>query len=134
MLGVDTNILVRFFTRDEKRQFEQASRLVGSAGDGELFIGPVVLVELTWILRSAYRYERTVILDLLDDLLEFREFTIGDRELVQRALDDVRTHGGDFADALIALLNGRDGCMHTVTFDKKAARLDSVRPIEDALR
>lgn len=127
MLGIDTNVLIRFFTRDDERQFEHASRLIGAAENGGLFVSPIVLVELSWVLRSGYGHKRDEILNVLDRLLEVRQFTIGDRDIVRQAITNVRSNGGDFADALISLCNKRDGCEDTVTFDKRAIRLEGMR-------
>ena len=121
MLGVDTNVLVRFFTGDDPGQFQTAKDLIEGASDGELFINSLVLAELHWVLRRGYLIEAKSILELFDRLFEFREFTIGDQELVQQALLEARATGGDFADSLIAQINQANGCSVTLTFDKAAA-------------
>lgn len=133
MLGVDTNILVRFFTRDDPRQYEQAVRLVDGADDGELFVGPVVLVELYWVLRRSYGLNRSRVFALLDDLLEFREFTVGAADFVRHALANARELRCEFPDALIGLLHVDSGCEHTATFDKRAQRLETMIAVEALL-
>lgn len=125
--GVDTNVLVRFFTRDDPEQFRLASELIGSAQPGELFLSPVVLVELNWTLLRAYRMPRADVMNVLNGLVESVEFTIGQRELVMRAILMADDANCDFSDALIALLHESAGCRDTVTFDHRALRLPQMR-------
>ncbi len=121
MLGVDTNVLVRFFTNDEPKQFGRARRFIEEAGPGELFLDIVVLAELHWVLSRVYGFAKSEVLVVIEGLLNSREFTVGERELAEAALA-IGKSGGDFADALIAGSNARLGCERTVTFDRKAAR------------
>ena len=130
MQGVDTNILVRFFTADDPEQFELARQLVAGADDGELFVDMIVLVELNWTLRRVYGYGQTEVLDLLEELIGSREFSIANADLVSGALTAARAAGCDFADALIALGNAAAGCQHTRTFDKTASRLEQMVALE----
>lgn len=129
MRGVDTNVLVRFFTRDDAAQFALASDLIRAATDGELFVDPVVLVEFNWTLRRVYRMPRAEVMNVLNGLVEFVQFTIGRRDLVVRAILAAEEAGCDFSDALIALLHEDAGCENTVTFDERAQRLPQMMPV-----
>ncbi len=119
MKGLDTNVLVRYLTQDDPDQSRRANAfLQEAASKGErCFIGSVVLCELVWVLRGAYGYERDDVCMVLEKLLSTVEFSIEDKELAYRALEDYRT-GGDFADHLIGWRNGKVGCDVTVTFDR----------------
>lgn len=133
MLGVDTNVLVRFFTRDDQAQFEEAQRLVAGAGEGGLYIDPIVLVEFNWVLRRVYGMTRKEVFLVLDGLFEAREFTIGDRDLAREALQAAVTTGADYADALIAAMHQKAGCRSTATFDERAQRLDQMVAVSEAI-
>lgn len=133
VLGVDTNVLVRFFTRDDPLQYAVAQRLVAEAEPGSLYIDPIIMIELNWVLRRVYGYSRAEVFEILNGLLDFQEFRIGDRPIVLAALNAATTTGGDFSDAVIALLHDRAGCRRTVTFDLKAQRFDQMIAVEDAL-
>ncbi|KQN77299.1 type II toxin-antitoxin system VapC family toxin [Devosia sp. Leaf64] len=133
MLGVDTNVLVRFFVRDDEDQFSQAERLIGGAGSGTLFISPIVMVELNWVLRRVYRYSRQEVMDVLQGMTEFRQFQLGKREMITEALSLASASGVDFSDALIALLDREAGCTATVTFDVRALRLEQMLAVGEAL-
>lgn len=133
MLGVDSNILVRFFTRDDEKQYDQASRLFDQATDRSLFISVIVLVELNWTLRRVYKRPTRVVLKTIEDLIDTRQFTIEDRDNVFRAIMVARATGADFADALIALRNEADGCDRTATFDQQAFRIEQMTPVADII-
>ncbi len=123
MLGIDTNVLVRFVTRDEPRQAKRArATVVDAAERGErLFVNAIVLCELVWVLRSAYTESRERICEVLALLLSTPEFVIEDADLARRALRDYEA-GGDFADPFIGHRNRRSSCEVTLTFDKRLAR------------
>jgi predicted nucleic-acid-binding protein len=133
VLGVDTNILVRFFTRDDQAQFDSAARLIADATDGSLFISVVVLAELNWVLARAYDVPRKNLLLLMNSLLEMREFTVEAADRVRLALNMAGEQGCDFVDALIAYGNVEMGCTATVSFDKKALRMKQFVALEDVL-
>lgn len=129
--GVDTNILVRLVTQDEPSQFAQAIALIASAEPGELYVDPLVLVELNWTLRRVYRLAQKEVLGVVEQLTETREFTVGQRTIVRTALSAAQTTGCDFSDAMIALLHEAAGCGSTYTFDVRAQRLEQMRPVPE---
>lgn len=90
---------------------------------------PVVLVEFNWTLRRVYRMPRAEVMNVLNGLVEFVQFTIGRRDLVVRAILAAEEAGCDFSDALIALLHEDAGCENTVTFDERAQRLPQMMPV-----
>jgi len=133
VLGVDTNVLVRFFVGDDEEQFAQAKGLIGAADQGALFVSPVVMVELNWVLRRVYGYSRDAVMVVLQGMTEFRQFQLGKREMIVEALSLSSATGADFSDALIALLDQEAGCTATVTFDRKAPRLSQMMAVSEAL-
>ena len=130
MLGVDSNVLVRFFTRDDEAQFDQASRFFGRAEDRSLYLNIIVLVEVNWTLRRVYKRSRQEVLQTLEDLLQTRQFVIEDRDNVMRAIAIARTTKVDFSDALIALRNEVAGCLATATFDHDALDIEQMTDVE----
>lgn len=129
MIGVDSNVLVRFFTRDDEEQFEQASRFFASASDRGLFLSTIVLVEVNWTLRRVYKHARKDVLQILDDLVHTRQFVTEDRDNVLRAIAIARATRADFSDALIALRNEADGCPQTATFDRDALEIEQMKQV-----
>jgi predicted nucleic-acid-binding protein len=124
--GLDTNVLVRFLTRDDPAQFVRAERAIETlAHRGEsMRIDIVVLCELVWVLRAGYGLERGPIADAIDSLLEVAAFEIEDRDLVRVAVAAYRRAAGDLSDCLVGLRNARAGCESTLTFDRVLRRLD----------
>lgn len=129
MNGIDTNVLVRLITRDDPHQARRAADLVAAAGEGELFINVVVLAELAWVLKRGYRYAAGEILDIIQGLLDSREFSVGQRPLVADAVRNARSAGCGFADALIERLNIASDVGTTFTFDTRARRLSSMKSV-----
>ena len=121
MIGLDTNVLVRYLTQDDPDQTRRANAIVAeSVAAGErCFLGAIVLCELTWVLREAYGTSKADLVRTLDLILATRQFEIGGKDLVREALDAYRTGRADFADYLIGASHRHDGCEETVTFDRR---------------
>jgi len=121
VIGLDTNILVRYLTQDDPAQARRATAIViETTGRGDrCFIGAVVLCELTWVLREAYSRTKTELVKTLDLILATRQFEIGDKDLVREALQAYREGRADFADYVIGAGHRHAGCDETVTFDRR---------------
>jgi len=129
LIGLDTNILVRYFTHDDARQTPLALRLVDEQLDPAHpgHISLVTLAELVWVLRTVYGAERETVIDIVSRLLGDARFVTQASSSVWAALDAYRNAPIDFGDALIAALNRDAGCLETLTFDRGAARISGVR-------
>jgi predicted nucleic-acid-binding protein len=120
MTALDTNVLVRYLTQDDASQARKASALIERAiADGErVHIDTIVLCELIWVLRTAYRHDRETVAATLARLLEAAQLSIDDRDRVSEAARLYATGTGDFADYVLGLRNRDAGCETTVTFDR----------------
>jgi len=127
MIGLDSNVLVRLITRDDPVQTAAAQGLVEGAGDDGMFVSLVVLAEIAWVLRRAYRYEAAMVLSAIERVLDGREFLVERQALAKAALADARAAGCGYADALIALLAVEAGASFTLIFDFKAKGLPTMR-------
>lgn len=121
MIGIDTNVLVRYLTQDDASQVRKVDALFDEAiEDGlRLRIDEIVLCEVVWVLRAAYRLGKPAIAQALDKVISTAVFSFDDRELLRGALADYLDGPGDFADYVIGRRNVRGGCEHTVTFDRQ---------------
>lgn len=125
MIGLDTNVLVRYLAQDEPAQSARATRLI----ERELserrpgFVSLIVLVETCWVLKRLYGATAVELRATVGDLLDARQLVVENRGVVTRALARLADEHGDIADALIAECALHAGCARTVTFDKTAARL-----------
>ena len=127
MIGLDTNVLVRYLVQDEPKQAARATRLI----EEELsvsepgFISLVVLVELCWVLKRLYSASTDELLATVEDLLNTPRFQLDRRDVVAATVQFMKVREGakaGFADALIAQLASAQGCSRIVSFDKAAAR------------
>ena len=115
MLAVDTNVVVRYLTRDDAKQFAKASALIGSE---EVYVCTTVLLETEWVLRRGYRFSRQRVIAALAAFAGLPRVTLEEPALAAKALDWTR-HAMDFADALH--LAKAQGCEAFVSFDERLA-------------
>jgi predicted nucleic-acid-binding protein len=125
MLGLDTNVLVRFLVQDDQAQFERAQKLISResrTGSGVL-IGLLVLLETEWVLRSRYSLAKSEILAAFSGLLASAELRFEDEHSIETALFAWKDSPADFADCLIGARHRALGCRATASFDVKATKL-----------
>ena len=123
MIGLDTNVLVRYVMQDDPRQSPRATRLVESlSADDPGFIPVVALVELVWVLTASYGLGRTQVVTVLETLVRSKELVIDRADLVTQALNRYGAGSADFADVLIERIAAAAGCSVTVTFDAGAVK------------
>ena len=128
MIGIDTNVLVRYLAQDDDVQSLVASRVIDALTvEAQAHIPIVVLVETVWVLSRAYRSSRAQIAATIETLLRARELVVENAEIAYLALATYQATNADFADALIAHGARRAGCTETVTFDKAAAASTGMR-------
>jgi predicted nucleic-acid-binding protein len=127
LIGLDTNVLVRYIVQDDAAQFKVAERFSETQLSAQQpgFINQIALCELVWVFESIYKFPRNDIAAALQRLLETNVFVVERSDLAWQALTHYRGNH-DFADALIALTNAGYKCKRTVTFDKNAGRLSGM--------
>lgn len=125
MIGLDTNVLVRYIVQDDKKQAELARILIEEKCDSAnpAHISLIVLCEIVWILNGPYKATKTQIIEVLQNILLTETFDIELHDTAWIALKDFTETNADYADCIIARLNQEKGCSTTYTFDKKAAKL-----------
>jgi predicted nucleic-acid-binding protein len=123
MIGLDTNVLVRYIMQDDAKQAPLATRLVESlSAEAPGFVPLVAVVELAWVLSSAYDLKREQLVQAFEGLLRTKELVIERAEVVWKALRAFQSANADFADCLIARSAASAGCEKTMTFDRGAAK------------
>ena len=125
MIGLDTNVLVRYLTQDDPLQSPRATELLErhllESGPG--FISTVVMAETACVLERAYRFTATEIAAAIERLLAADRLRVEREQEVYSAMVALREGIGAFADALIGAVGLSEGCSYTATFDRKALRL-----------
>jgi predicted nucleic-acid-binding protein len=132
MPALDTNVLVRWLTRDDEAQYAVAGRKLAAARQQgqSLWVAPTVLLELEWVLRSRYRVGRVAMASTFDALLQVHELSFGEEVAVERALWRFkRDDAPDFADCLHASLAEGAGQGPLLTFDTRAATMPGAQAI-----
>jgi predicted nucleic-acid-binding protein len=128
MIGIDTNVLVRFIAQDDPVQSPKAAAFVESLSKvNPGYVTVVTLAELAWVLRYHYDVPRHVLGDVVERLLNLPVVMIDCEQQVREALVAFRASTVDFSDQLIERCGSAAGCEETVTFDRKAARLTGMR-------
>lgn len=133
MLGVDTNVLVRFLSGDDEMQSAEAAALVARSVNQPVYLSLLVLAEAFTVMTKVKKYPAGKVLDAYRLLLRSPHMKVERSDLFVRALDDAARTRADLPDALIALQNEDVGCVATATFDLRASRLDAMCAVKDCL-
>ncbi len=130
MIGLDTNVIVRYLTQDDSVQSRRATEILEQQLTKERpgFICVVTMVEIVWVLDRAYGLTAQEIAAALERMLQTDVLLIENEQEVFTAMIALKEKQGAFADALIAALGAKAGCKHTLTFDQKALRLSGFEP------
>jgi predicted nucleic-acid-binding protein len=124
MLAVDTNVLVRLVARDDADQVRAAEDFVGKGA----WISNLVLAETLWVLDSVYELSREQISTAVEMLLNHRDLTLQDADVVTSALDHYRRRPAvDFSDCLVLEISRKAGHLPVATFDRDFAKLEDVQ-------
>ena len=131
MIGLDTNILLRAVTDDDRKRSPLARRLLAQLSpDNRGVLNCVVLAEFVWTLRTGYDYERLEIVEMIEGMLRSGAYFFTDRDAVVAAVAKCGKEPLHFADALIGELNRGAGCNRTMTFDVGAGKSDAFQLVE----
>jgi len=125
MIGLDTNILVRYLAQDDPIQSPLATDIIEFrlTEENPGFISTVATVETVWVLDRAYGLADDEIAAAIERILQADTLVVQDEQEVFMAMIALKEGSGSFADALIGALGARAGCARTLTFDKTALRL-----------
>lgn len=131
MIGLDTNVLVRYIAQDDPKQSPKATRLIESLTvEDPGFVSVVSLIELVWVLSGCYGSTKSEICAVLETLLRTKELAVVQADTVWKALRVFREGKAEFADCLIERSANAAGCSHTATFDRDAAKTCGMKLIE----
>ena len=125
MIGLDTNVVVRYLTQDDPAQSKKASLLIENTLNEHNpgYISLIVLIEICWVLESCYDQKKSNLIEVIEGLLTTKQFQVERASIAHNALKKYRIGKGDFSDAVIETVCKEAGCEKTLTFDKKAISL-----------
>ena len=129
MIGLDTNLLVRYLAQDDVSQSRQAAQIIERQLTEESpgFISLVTMVETVWVLGRAYKLSNQEVAAAVERILQVESLQVQNEQQVFTAMIALKTGMGSFSDALIGALGEWAGCAATLTFDRKAKRLRQFR-------
>jgi predicted nucleic-acid-binding protein len=124
LIGIDTNVLVRYILDDDQVWSPPAQRFIDDDCTVERpgYVNLVVLVELAWVLRSTHGWGRSEISTVISDFLLADNLVLEQPLLVAAALRQFKDGGADFADFIIQAMNQSANAEPTVTIDKDASK------------
>ncbi|MEQ1600667.1 MAG: type II toxin-antitoxin system VapC family toxin [Methylophilaceae bacterium] len=122
MIGLDTNVLIRYLLRDDETQAQIAKRIIEA--HEEIVISLLTIQETEWVLRSCAKLDKLLIISLFKALLETYNIRIQAEDVLEQALLTFENCNADFSDCLMIAQYRQMGCESMVTFDQKAARID----------
>ena len=123
MIGLDTNVVVRYIMQDDARQAALANQLIESLSPASCgYISLICLAELYWVLDHTYKLSRTQLQQALRSILTSETLLVENAELVGKAFHAYSNGNADFDDCLIAQCSKAGGCSAVMTFDKTAAK------------
>jgi predicted nucleic-acid-binding protein len=127
MRSVDTNVLVRLVVRDSPEQVRLAESFIASGA----WVSHLVLAEAMWVLDAVYDRTPEQIAGAIDMLLNHKDLTIQDAEVVTAALEHFRKRPGlGFSDCLVLEIARKAGHAPLGTFDRDLAKLDGVKRLQ----
>lgn len=132
MIGLDTNVVIRYLVQDDKKQSDLATQFIEKTLTVEEpgYINHVCLCEITWVLQRCYGVTKPQLQAIIESLLTTKQFLVENVEVAWKSLRAFNESGAEFSDALIGQANVYHGCEFTVTFDKKASSLSGFNLLE----
>jgi predicted nucleic-acid-binding protein len=125
MIGLDTNVLVRYLTQDDSVQSARATAIIEkrltAAEPG--FVSVVAMVETVWVLERSYGLTQKQVAAAVERILQIEALVVENEQEVFAAMAVIKESLGSFADAVIAAMGANAGCSHTLTFDRSALRI-----------
>jgi predicted nucleic-acid-binding protein len=126
MRAVDTNVLVRLITQDDPRQVAAATRWV----EGGVWVSLLALAEAVWVLSAVYGRGPNEVASAVETLLNHKELTLQDSEVVAAALVEFRKRPQvSFSDCLLLELARKAGHLPLGTFDRDLSKLDGAEKL-----
>ncbi|KVF64795.1 MULTISPECIES: PIN domain-containing protein [Burkholderia cepacia complex] len=131
MIGLDTNVLVRYFAQDDEIQSKKATALMESLSpERPGYVSQVALIEVVWVLGRCYRVEREQMKDIVESMIGTKELVVESADTVRRALRVFASSKADFADCLIERSGYVAECEYTATFDVLASKVAGMQLIK----
>lgn len=123
MIGIDTNVIVRYIVQDDPKQAKAATKLIEQVCSPENpgFLNHIVLCEIAWVLKRSYKQSKKSICQIIEQIIRTDRMVVEDIQLVWKALETFKETKADFSDCLLGQRNLQAGCEYTSTLDDAAS-------------
>jgi predicted nucleic-acid-binding protein len=126
MRAVDTNVLVRILARDDPKQVRVADEFVAASA----WVSLLALAETMWVLTTVYERDAAEIGASVEQLLNHKDLTLQDREVVEAALEIFRSRPAlGFTDCLLLEVARKAGHLPLGTFDRNLSKIDGAEKL-----
>lgn len=124
MIGLDTNVLVRYLVQDDVTQAKAATRLIeGTCTKNDPgFLNHLVLCETLWVLEGCYGQPKDALVKTVEQILRVAQLRVDEPQMVWQALEDYRNNQAGFADYLLGRINRSRDCTTTMSFDRHTSK------------
>ena len=123
MIALDTNVLVRYIVQDDKPQAKKATQAIEAlTADDPAFISCIVLCEINWVLKSAYKISKEDCIGALRSILSVAVFDVERFDVCSKALTLYEAGAADFSDYVIQQIARQEGYNTVLSFDKQAQK------------
>ena len=124
MIGIDTNVLIRYLAQDDPIQSQLATKFIEKHCTAETpgFINHITLCEMCWVLKRLYKTRNEELHRIIEQLLRTAQLAVQHPQIVWMALEAFQRSDADFPDCLISQVNLENDCASTVTLDRQASR------------
>ena len=122
MIGLDTNVMVRYIEQDDPIQSPKADEIINAlTPQNPGYLSVVAIVEISWVLMGPYKRTKSQVVTVVDWILNTQQLVVENSRLVIQALNAYSVSNADFPDCLIERTANAAGCSQTLTFDRRAA-------------
>ncbi len=124
MIGMDTDVIVRYIVQDDPKQAKAATKLIEQicSPDNPGFLNHIVLCEIAWVLKRSYKQSKARICQIIEQIIRTDRIAVEDIQLVWKALEIFKETKADFSDCLLGQRNLQAGCEYTATLDDAASK------------
>jgi uncharacterized protein len=129
---IDTNILLRYLTKDDPVQYPRCRNLFKKAQNGEMLLvtSTLVIAELIWTLASHYRVSKEQIIEKASIIIGSAAVQIPDKEIIAEALVIYARKNVDYIDAYNAVLLRHLNLKEIYSYDQDFDRIDGIDRLE----
>ncbi len=126
---VDTNIFLRYLTKDDPSKYEKCKEMFKKAMKGEIAIttSGMVIAELVWTLLSYYKVPKAEVVEKVTVIVGTKNLSIPDKHVVADALVLYARKNIDFIDAYNSIFMRYHGLREIYSYDEDFELMEDIQ-------